>query len=416
MGAFDFKLFGLPILHFESSSAPSQEARSIENPTVSLTDESSINEMFGLSSNSLTHDSALNYSAVWRAVSLLAGTIAFLPFQVYKKTDNGRDQLSDHPVNILVHSEPNLRDTAFKFFENLMEHLLLWGNSYSLIIRDKLYRPLSLKQYHPTDVDVFEYNNQIYYRVRGIETPVLAIDMIHVKGFGSSLKGKDPITVARESLETGLIMMKSSNSLFKHGHLNDRYVASPGVMKQDQYDRFKKDFDSKYGGWMNGGKAPILEGGMEIKNLSTSPENMQFLDSRKFHLSEVCRWFGVQPHKLFDLTSSTNNNIEHQGIEFVTDTVMLWTNRIEQEFSRKMFRNDERRFTYLEFNLNGLLKGDTKTRSEYYNKATGGRPWLVPDEIRELENMKKMGGDASELITPLNFKAPEIEPENTKKA
>ena len=412
MSDFRLKLFGLPIINFSNQAFQITEERSMENPQIALTDESAISEIFGLSTSSLTHDTALNYSAVWRAVNLIAGTIAFLPLHVYRKSDNGRDQLSDHPIEILVHSEPNSLDTAFKFFENLMEHLLLRGNSYSHIQRDRLYRPLSLTQYHPSKVTPYLYNNQVYYKIDGIETPVLSIDMIHVKGFGSGIMGKDPITVARESLEAGLIMMKSSNNLFKKGHLNDRYIASPSVLKQDQYDRFKKDFDEKYSGWQNGGKAPILEGGMEIKNLSTSPENMQFLQSRKFHVTEVARWFGLPPHKLFDLERSTNNNIEHQAIEFVTDTIMLWTQRIEQEFTRKLFRRDERPQTYVEFNLNGLLRGDLKTRAEYYNKATGGRPWMKPDEIRTLENMQSLGGDADELITPLNFKASEVTPTN----
>lgn len=411
MGAFDLKLFGLPIITFSSASqAQSEERSSLENPTVSLTDEAALGEMFGITPNSINHVTAFNYSAVWRAVNLLAGTIASLPIHVYRKNDNGRDQLSDHPVSILVRNEPNQIDTAFKFMENIMEHLLMWGNSYILINRDKLYRPVSFSQYHPLDVEPYLYNNQVYYRVRGLINPVLAIDMLHFKGFGFGIKGKDPITVARESLEAGLIMMKSSNNLFKNGHLNDRYISNPGTMKDEQYKRFKKEIDEKYSGWMNGGKAPILEGGMEIKNLQTSPENMQFLDSRKFHITEVCRWFGVQPHKLFDLERSTNNNIEHQSIEFATDSVSFWTMRIQQEFTRKLLRNDERLTTYFEFNLNGLMRGDIKTRAEYYNKATGGRPWMKPDEIRTLENMTTLGGEASELMTPLNFKAPEVEP------
>lgn len=407
MGDFRLKLFGLPIIEKTSATTLAEQRSSLENPSIALTDEDAISEIFGISTSSLNHNSALNYSAVWRAVNLIAGTIAFLPLHVYRKTDNGRELLTDHPIEYLVHSEPNSSDTAFKFFENLMQHLLMRGNSYIYINRDKLYRPLSLVQYSPLDVEPYMYRNQVYYKVEGIADPVLSIDMIHVKGFGDGIKGKDPITVARESLEAGLIMTKSSNSLFKKGYISDRYYAVPGVLKQDQYDRIKKSIQESDAGWQNGGKAPLLEGGMEIKSIATTPENMQFLQTRKFHVSEVARWFGVPPHKLYDLERSTNNNIEHQAIEFVTDTVMLWTNRIEQEFSRKLLRRDEHRDTYIEFNLNGLLRGDLKTRAEYYNKATGGRPFMTPDEVRTLENMQRLGGDASELITPLNFKAPE---------
>jgi HK97 family phage portal protein len=402
MAGWRFNIFGKNIIELNT-----EERNSLENPSISLQDESAISEIFGITKNSINHDSALTLSAVWRAVNLLAGTIAYLPLNVYTRdTENNRDVDRMHPVSFLL-KEPNAIDTEYKFVENLMTHLLLWGNSYREIVRNNNYEPIALKQHNPSKIKVVEYKDNLYYQVKDTKRTILSIDMIHVRGFGDDIIGKDPITVARESLENGLIMMKSSNRLFRKGHLSDRYVEVPGAWKEEQYKRFKDSFNQAYAGWENGGTAPILEGGAKIQSIATTPENMQFLQSRKFSISEVARWFGVPPHKLADLERSTNNNIEHQAIEFVTDTIMLYTERIEQEFTRKLLRNDEKATKWIEFNLNGLLRGDLKTRAEYYTKATGGRPWMTPDEVRKLENQKSKGGEADELITPLNFKAPD---------
>lgn len=399
---FRLKLFGKNVIDFDSESR-----NSLENPNISLTDTEAIEQYFGITPNTINHDTALNLSAVWRAVNLLAGTIAYLPLHVYSRDDKDNGSVNrSHPVHILL-QEPNSSDTKFKFVENLMTWLLLWGNFYGHIVRNQLYEPQYIDIIECNKVTVKKIKGQIYYYIEGQSDPIFSIDMIHVKGFGSGLIGKDPISIARESLEGGLIMQKSSNKLFKNGHIGDRYVSVPQQWKQDVYDRFKKSFEGNYAGWENGGRPPILEGGAELKPLNTSPENLQFLQSRKFSINEVARWFGIPPHKLYDLERSTNNNIEHQAIEFVTDTVMLYTERIEQELTRKLIKNKEKANTWIEFNLNGLLRGDLKTRAEYYNKASGGRPWMTPDEIRRLENAPALGGDAGELITPLNFKPAE---------
>ena len=397
--SFRLKIFGKSFLDFES-----EKRASLENPNISLTDESALAEYFGITTNSINHETALTLSAVWRAVTLLSGTIAYLPLHVYTRAGDENGTVNrEHPVSSLI-NEPNVADTKFKFFENLMSWLLLWGNFYGLIIRNQLFEPQYIEPLEVNKVTPKKVNGQLYYFIEGNSNPVLSIDMIHIKGFGTGITGKDPISLARESLEGGMIMQKSGNQLFKTGHLSDRYIEVPTQWKQDVYDRFKKSFADAYSGWQNGGKPPILEGGAKIQSIATSPENLQFLQSRKFSINEVARWFGVPPHKLADLERSTNNNIEHQAIEFVTDTVMLYTERIEQELTRKLIRNKEKSSTWIEFNLNGLLRGDLKTRSEYYNKATGGRPWMTPDEVRSLENQKALGGEASELITPLNFK------------
>ncbi|MCP4215452.1 MAG: phage portal protein, partial [bacterium] len=210
-------------------------------------------------------------------------------------------------------------------------------------------------------------------------------DVIHVAGFGDGIQGKDPITVARESIQGGLIYQKTGNNFFEKGNLNDRYIAIPGNIPDKNRAAFVDSFRKSYHGMTNTGTPMLLGGGAELKTVGMPPENMQFLQSKKHHVSEIARWFGVPPHKLADLERSTNNNIEHQGIEYVTDALLPWTVRIEQELNYKLFTEAEQETHYVKFNLNALMRGDLKTRAEYYSKATGGRPWMTPDEVRALE-------------------------------
>lgn len=401
MGDFSFKIFGKTVV----------EKRSLENPSVSLSDPDAINELWDLKSDEIhvNQQTALTYSAVWRAINLVSGTIAMVPLRIIRRKADGNKEIAyDHPIYDLLHNEPNAIETSFGFRERIMQYLLSWGDGMAFIHRDNYFKPYDLEVVHPNSVEVFEHRRELYYKTPLFKKPVPSYDMIHIKGFGDGIRGKDPITVARESLAGGLIYQKTGNNFFKNGHLNDRFITTAqGIPQEDKRELFRKTLKNAVAGMKNAGEIPVLYGGMEMKSIGMPPENMQFLESKKHHLSEVARWFGVPPHKIYDLDRSTNNNIEHQGIEFVTDTILHYTVRIEQELNRKLFTKDERKTYYSNFNLNGLLRGDLKTRAEYYNKATGGRPWLAPDDVRKLEDMNTIGGEASELITPLNFKAPD---------
>ncbi len=352
----------------------------------------------------VNHDTALTYSAVWRAVSLLAGYISSVPFNVYLENNGHQNVQKDHPLHYLLHREPSKLYTSYTFRERLMQYLLLWGDGIALITRNQFYEVSGFKIYHPKDVVVLEKNDELWYSFSDINRAIPATDVIHVPAFGTGVRGLDPISVARESLTGGLIYQKQANNFFENGHFNDRYIKYPGKLGKEQYESYAKNIKASYSGMINSGKIPILENGAEMLSVGMKPENMEFLASKKHQISEVSRWFGVPPHKLYELTQSTNNNIEQQAIELITDTVQFWTNRIEQEFNRKVFTAAEmKKGYYVKLNLNGLLRGDIKTRTEYYKAATAGRPWMTPDEVRSLEDSNPLGGKASELIDPANI-------------
>lgn len=398
MGEFRLKLFGKNIVDFERRT-------SLENPTVSITDESAIAELFGDKDEvKVDHDTALTYSAVWRAVSLLSGHVAMVPKHVYRKDPNG-DRIIDekHPVNRLIYRRPSPLYTSFIWFERYMQFLLLWGNAYAIIHRNTSYEPVDLELVHPKLVKPKVQNGELFYKIKGYEKLFKGIDILHTAGLGDSIEGKDPISLARESIMGGLIYQKTGNTFFEKGYLNDRYFTMPGKVPDKVLQNFQQNIKLQYEGMRNQGKIMVLENGAELKSIGIPPENMQFLESKKHQISEVARWFGLPPHKLADLEKSTNNNIEHQGIEYVTDALMIWTVRIEQEFNVKLFKENEQDTHYVRFNLNSLMRGDLKTRAEYYSKASGGMPWLTADEIRSLEDTNKLGGSASVLQVPLNM-------------
>lgn len=395
------KVFGKTVLE------TGKEARSLENPNVSLSDPDAWNDIFGLSENgvpTLNHNSALTLSAVYRAIVLLSGHIAALPFRVYQRDNGTKTIKSNHNLDYLLHKAPSNLYTSFIFRERLMKHLLTWGDGMARIIRNRFYEIESFKLYHPKDVTVIERNGELWYKVPDKKTPVPATDMIHVPAFGDGIRGLDPISLARQSLQGGLNMQFTGNRVMKNGHFNDRYISVPQKLTDDQYKRLSKSLKASYGGMANAGELPIIENQGELKSLGVKPENLQFLESRKFQINEVARWFGLPPHKLADLDRSTNNNIEHQAIEMVTDTIQFWTIRIEQEFNRKVFTREEiKKGFYVKMNLNGLLRGDIKSRAEYYSKALGGVPWMTTDQVRKLEDYNPLGGDANTLVYPANI-------------
>lgn len=393
---FEVKFFGKSLLSVESRS------RSIENPSVSLTDEAAISELLGISPNYATHETALNFAAVYRAVVLISSSIAGLPFHLYKRTDKGREVDHQSPLNSLVNYEPNSLFNSFEFRERQLWYLLLWGDFFAIKVRDVLNNVVALEIVHPRDVRVIKSGNQLWYRITGNETLFSYSEILHIKGPGPGERGLDPVSIARNSLSGALSAQELANQFFKKGHFNDRYVKATSITNDTQRKQFEESFNRAYSGLKNAGMVPVLYNA-ELLDIGMKPENMEFLSTRKFQITEISRWFGVQPHKLFDLQQSTNNNIEQQSIEFVQDSLLPWCNRIESEYNRKLIPNMDRGSKYFEHNIRALLRGDLKTQGEYYKAATGGRPWLTPDEIRELENMNTLGGKSSELIDPANI-------------
>ena len=341
----------------------------------------------------ITEEGALNLTAVWACVRILSETVGTLPLHLYRRTACGRERQYDHLCHRLVQA-PNSYSTRFDLMHHLMVSCALWGNGYARIFRDKRYRPARLKFIHPARIEpILTDNDELFYRSDTGEL-LPNENVIHLRGLSTNgYKGKSPIAVHRDNLALSVSAQLYGKRFFDQGGNMSGVFKYPSTLKPEAYQRLKKDLIAQSVGLHNAHVPLLLEGGMTYERISIPPEDAQFIATRKFQKTEIATIYGIPPHMIADLERATNNNIEHQGMEFVQYCLMPYLVRIEEEFNRKLLREDEFGEYYFLFGLNGLLRGDAKTRSEYYkNMNIVGA--MSANEIRSLEDMNSYdGGD-----------------------
>ncbi|WP_099463084.1 phage portal protein [Parabacteroides provencensis] len=341
----------------------------------------------------ISEEGALNLSAVWACVRILSETVGTLPIHLYKRTDKGRERQYAHACHKLLQL-PNSFSNRFDLMHHLMISCALWGNGYARIHRGKDTRPIRLQLIHPAKVEpILNSNEELFYRLDNGE--LLPNDeLIHLRGLSTNgIKGKSPIAVHRDNLSLTMAAQEYGERFFNQGGNMSGVFKYPSTLKPEAYQRLKKDLVAQSVGLHNAHIPLLLEGGMTYERISIPPEDAQFIATRKFQKTEIATIYGIPPHMIADLERATNNNIEHQGMEFVTYCLMPYLVRLEEEFNRKLLRYDEFEEYYFLFGLNGLLRGDAKTRSEYY-KNMNFVGAMNANEIRSLEDMNAYeGGD-----------------------
>jgi HK97 family phage portal protein len=394
------KILGITVYDRRITSG-GQEERSLK------INQDLIDQLKGITSNSgihVTEKNANTFSAVFAAVRITAESVAMLPLSEFEKDSAGNRRIaSESNIHFMIHNKPNAWLTSFAWREMLQAHVELWGNGYSIIRRGVDGKPAELQAIsHPTLVTPFMYDYELWYKVEGYNLPFPSRDIIHIKGPGfDGLKGKSVLTVARDTIGGAIAMQDYANKVFRSGASKRTAIKVPGVMNDIVYNRLKKDWENKYSGLDNNQSPALLEGGMELTEIGMDPADAQFIEQRKFSVEEIARFFRIPPHKLQSLDRSTNNNIEHQGIEFVTDTMMPRLARWETELDDKLFSDADRGRRYTKFNVNALMRGDMAGRSTWY-KDMIQHGVLSPNEVRNLEDTNpRDGGDA--YLTPANL-------------
>lgn len=348
------------------------------------------------SGENVNEKTAMQIVAVYACVRLLSESVASLPLHLYKVVDDGKVKALDHPLYKILYREPNPEMTSFTLRETMMTSLLLWGNAYAQIIRDGRNNVLALYPLLPENVEVDrDENGQIYYIYHAYtdEKPgetnkdiyFRRDEVLHVTGLSfNGLVGFSPIAMMKNALGTTLAVERYGSAFFKNGAQPAGVLEHPGTLKDPQ--KIRDRWSDVYGGANNAHKVAVLEEGMHYKPISLPPEDSQFLSTREFGVEEICRIFGVPPHMVQDLKRSTFSNIEHQGIQFVQHTLRPWLERFEQAIIKDLLLEDERDDYFPKFNVDGLLRGDYKSRMEGY--AIGfSNGFLSPNDIRRLENM-----------------------------
>ena len=351
--------------------------------------------------------SAMQMTAVYSCVRILAEAVAGLPLHLYRyKEDGGKKRAIDNNLYHLLHDEPNKEMSSFIFRETLMTHLLLWGNAYAQIIRNGKGEVVALYPLMPNKMQVDrDENGELYYiytrssdeakTMEGVTVYLTPRDVLHIPGLGfDGLVGYSPIAMAKNAIGLAIATEEYGAKFFANGAAPSGVLEHPGTIKDPS--RLRENWNSTFGGSTNSGKVAVLEEGMKYTPISISPEQAQFLETRKFQIDEIARIFRVPPHMVGDLEKSSFSNIEQQSLEFVKYTLDPWVIRWEQSLSRALLNEDEKRKYFFKFNLEGLLRGDYESRMSGYAVARQNG-WMSANDIRELENMDKIpaedGGD-----------------------
>ena len=382
-------LFSCPILGGDHINIFSRLFKSRAEPKNNLFG-STYSFFFGSTSSGKTVNerTAMQTTAVYACVRILAETIASLPLHTYVNTESGKEKARGHPIYYLLSDSPNPEMTSFVFRETLMGHLLLWGNSYSQIIRDGHGKVVALYPLLPDKMKVERSENgEVYYLYtsEGKEYLLRNTEVLHIPGLGfDGLIGYSPIAMAKNAIGMALATEEYGAKFFANGANPGGVLEHPGVVKDPH--RIRDSWNQVYQGTSNAHRVAVLEEGMKFSPIGIPPEQAQFLETRKYQTEEICRIFRVPPHLVGDLERATFSNIEHQSISFVVHTIRPWLVRIEQSINKALFTEKEKEKYFVSFLVEGLLRGDYESRMRGYSIGIQNG-FMSPNDVRSLENM-----------------------------
>jgi HK97 family phage portal protein len=357
---------------------------------------------------------AMCVGAVYACVALIAGAIASLPVVAYERKSNGKERVDTSRDNLaanlwwLLNEQPHPKYSAAVFWEYLTWALLTGGDSLAWIKRRSPLSPeiTGFQPVHPLLCTVVDNPNdpqRLVYLVhepeQGKVTAVDQDDMIHVPGLGfDGRRGMNPVRYAgKGSIGIALAADEYQGRFFSNGARPDFALSTEKSMNEEQVRILRDSWMQRYGGLPNSHLPAILTGGLKVERLSLSGADIQIIETRKFQVIDICRIYGVPPFMVGEttVTSSWGSGVEAMGAGFVKYTLQRHLTKFEQELNRKLFPRTTRFF--LEFQVEGLLRGDSGTRANYYRTALGGGAgpgWMMPNEVRRAENLPPVeGGD-----------------------
>lgn len=355
----------------------------------------------------VTERNSMQVTAVYACVRVITESMASLPIHLYRyNKTGGKDKAVYHPLYFLLQNEPNPEMSAFSFYEAMTANILLWGNAYAQIIRNGRGEILALYPLmaERMTVDRMESTGEIYYKYNKTSGDANAVsdqvylrsyEVLHIPGLGfDGLIGYSPIMMAKNAIGLGMAAEEYGSKLYENGATPSGILTHPGVIKEPE--KVRRAWHAAYGGSSKAGKTAVLEEGMTYTPISINPVEAQFLETRKFQMNDIARIFRVPPHMIGDLEKSSFSNIEQQSLEFVKYTMNPWVTRWEQSLRRSLLSRSEKREYTIKFNLEGLLRGDYKSRMDGY--AIGRQNgWMSANDIRQLEDLdlipEEEGGD-----------------------
>jgi HK97 family phage portal protein len=372
---------------------------------VSVTDEKAWNSSLwnlagyqSLSGETVTEETALTYSAIWNAVTLYAGTISTLPLHLLRMDAGKTLKVEEKPLYRVLHDTFNPYMTAQQGRECMVNHVLLWGNAYAEKVFNGYGELVELWPITPDRVRPKLKDGELLYEITvgGAVVELGRDKILHIPGMGfDGLVGYSIVSIARKSIGLGMALETFGANYFGQGTHPGVIVSHPAALSTQAHSNLKSSLIDTYSGLGKSHRLMLLDEGMKLEKLGVPPDDSQFLESRQFHISEIARWFNLPPHKLKDLSRSSFSNIESEQISFVTDSILPWLVRFEQQYNSQLLagkeRYNERIFT--RHNIDGLLRGNAQARAEYY-RIMFNLGAVSINEIRDKENMDPVeGGD-----------------------
>ncbi|MDU4896482.1 MAG: phage portal protein [Haemophilus parainfluenzae] len=380
--------------------------RSLENPAVPLSAESAYEEIFGMQpTKSVSPDLAMKLSAVYACVYVLSSSVAQLPLHVKCKSGDKVETVKDHPAYYLLHDNPNAWQTSYKLREYAQSSVLLYGNAYIHIVRDKNGGVVSLESLEPWKVQLLKNGSRYVYAYYGDDKTMSLSpdDVLHIKSLGPSIKtGKSVIQTHAETIGLGLDARKFASGFFGGNARPAGILSVKTPLNSNAWENFKKMWQTaqeKLRSEEN--KTILLPAELDYKALTVSPVDTELLSMMKLNRSEIAGIFNVPAHMINDLEKATFSNISEQTIQFIRFSVMPWVVNWEQELNRKIFTEAERKAGYfVKFNLAGIMRGTAGERATFYHAAiTDG--WMSRNEARQLEDMNPVEG-LDEMLVSVN--------------
>ena len=387
-----FKLFGKLI-----------EIKNSTQALPNLSNDAAWSAYLGAKGYSVSANTAVKVAAVIRCVDVVAKTMASLPLNLYQLTENGREKAVKHPLYKLLYRLPNPEPTAYEFIHMYVFNLMLTRGAYAKIARDRNGFITQLWNIPTANVD-YRRNTVSGERYIDIYDNGKIVGTLHdgefmyTPGlrFNNADGPEDPIKIASEVLGLTMALNGYAKDFFENGSNLGGFLEMPNALSDQSFQRFKESWQDTYAGVTNQHKVAFLEEGIKYNEVGKDPVTAQALESRKYQTLEICRIIGVPPHKVFDLDRATFSNIEQQNIEYVQETIEPMSVRIEQTIYKDLLTKKEQDIYYPKFNQNGLLRGDTATRTTYYHNARQDG-WMSANDIRSLEDMSDIpaeeGGD-----------------------
>lgn len=353
----------------------------------------------------VTPESALGVAALYACVQVLSQDVAKLPLITYRRLKRGKERATDWTGYRVLHDSPNPEMTSYEWREYITSHVAAWGNAYSEIDWSNSGTVRGLWPLRPDRMRISRKNGKLLYHYtvpNGQEQTLQAWRIHHVRGLGfDGVQGWSPVRMAMQTIGLNMAAEEYGARWYAGGGQPRVIAVHPGKLSPGAQDRLKSSLDSSMAGLSNSHRIKVLEEGVQLHKVGVPADEAQFIESQDMGAHQIARFYRMPPHKIALLKNATFSNIEHQSIEYVTDTLQPWLVRHEQALSRDLLTEAEQTSIYFEYLIEGLLRGDIKSRYDAY--AIGRQwGWLSSNDIRERENQNPIaGGDT--YLTPLNM-------------